>query len=300
MFLNNKYTKIYFQIITKAQSETRFKSKENYFERHHIIPKSFGGSNKKNNLVLLTAKEHFICHLLLPFMCEDHNIYKMRTAFYRMCGKQPNTVKRYTSKSYHILKTKINRLCIKENHPTYGKKLSIEHKEKIKFTKLNNGTWAQSGENHWNYGKTTSKESNIKRSVKLKGKISATKNKIYINDGVFEIAIYPDELQKYPKFKLGRLREYPKGESSPFYGKTHTDENKLKMSLQRKGIKNTEETKIKKSLCKMGEKNWHSNKVTNGEYTFISITEASKVLGIKFGTLYQWVIKEKNGWKRIN
>jgi hypothetical protein len=29
---------------------------------HHILPKSFGG----NNIVCLTFKEHYICHLLLP------------------------------------------------------------------------------------------------------------------------------------------------------------------------------------------------------------------------------------------
>jgi len=34
-------------------------------ERHHIIPKSLGGSNDKNNLVELTAREHCLVHLLL-------------------------------------------------------------------------------------------------------------------------------------------------------------------------------------------------------------------------------------------
>ena len=32
-----------------------------YYEKHHIQPKSLGGSNKKENLVRLTAREHFIC-----------------------------------------------------------------------------------------------------------------------------------------------------------------------------------------------------------------------------------------------
>lgn len=35
------------------------------FERHHIVPKSLGGSNKKENIVKLTYREHFIAHLLL-------------------------------------------------------------------------------------------------------------------------------------------------------------------------------------------------------------------------------------------
>jgi probable mobile endonuclease E len=35
------------------------------FERHHIVPKSLGGSNKKENIVKLTYREHYIAHLLL-------------------------------------------------------------------------------------------------------------------------------------------------------------------------------------------------------------------------------------------
>lgn len=34
-------------------------------ERHHVLPRSLGGTNKKTNITRLTAREHFICHLLL-------------------------------------------------------------------------------------------------------------------------------------------------------------------------------------------------------------------------------------------
>lgn len=36
-----------------------------YSERHHILPKCMGGNDAKENLVRLTAKEHFIAHKLL-------------------------------------------------------------------------------------------------------------------------------------------------------------------------------------------------------------------------------------------
>lgn len=36
-----------------------------YYEKHHIIPKSRGGSNKKDNIATLTAREHFVAHMLL-------------------------------------------------------------------------------------------------------------------------------------------------------------------------------------------------------------------------------------------
>jgi hypothetical protein len=37
-------------------------------ERHHIVPKSCGGSNELDNLVLLTYREHYVCHCLLVRM----------------------------------------------------------------------------------------------------------------------------------------------------------------------------------------------------------------------------------------
>lgn len=39
-----------------------------YGERHHIIPRSCGGCNRKWNLVKLTPEEHYKCHSLLPFI----------------------------------------------------------------------------------------------------------------------------------------------------------------------------------------------------------------------------------------
>lgn len=40
-----------------------------YTERHHVLPKCMGGSNDPENLVQLTAEEHFVAHQLL------HKIY---------------------------------------------------------------------------------------------------------------------------------------------------------------------------------------------------------------------------------
>ena len=57
----------YLKIILKAQSEHREKGKT-YFEKHHIIPKACGGTDAKNNIVLLTPEEHYICHALLPYI----------------------------------------------------------------------------------------------------------------------------------------------------------------------------------------------------------------------------------------
>ena len=56
------YQKVYDDLIAKGQTR---QSIDGYKERHHITPKSLGGSNDPSNLVDLTAREHFIAHFLL-------------------------------------------------------------------------------------------------------------------------------------------------------------------------------------------------------------------------------------------
>lgn len=106
MFLDNKYTRIYYQIIDKALSEHRKKIKGDGMERHHRIPKSLGGSNLKENLVVLTFREHFICHWLLTKMCADKNHKrKMDFAFGAMATFNANgTRKKLPSRYYTKVK----------------------------------------------------------------------------------------------------------------------------------------------------------------------------------------------------
>lgn len=65
------YRHIYVCIIAHAKSEEKLgirkKGNGNYYERHHILPKSLFPlwTKRKSNLVLLTAREHFFCHQLL-------------------------------------------------------------------------------------------------------------------------------------------------------------------------------------------------------------------------------------------
>ena len=73
IFINNKYTIWYYRIIYQAKDRNLL----GYTEKHHIIPKSLGGANEKSNISILTAREHFICHLLLTKMTSGTNKAKM-------------------------------------------------------------------------------------------------------------------------------------------------------------------------------------------------------------------------------
>lgn len=104
--LNNKYTKWYFSIVSNA----KIRVTEGYVEEHHIIPSSCGGSNASDNLVNLTAREHFICHMLLPKMTSGKNKRSMLYALRCMSNFKNgyHEGKRYIPKSailYEQLKT---------------------------------------------------------------------------------------------------------------------------------------------------------------------------------------------------
>lgn len=138
-FLDNKYTTWYFSIINNA----REKERTGYTEKHHIVPKSIGGENNTGNLVMLTAREHFICHWLLTKMVKNKKQkYQMWNAFSCMLYRENNNQKRYrvSSRTFENLKTNNSRLksemWIGKNNPMYGKTHTDEAKEKISKTHL--------------------------------------------------------------------------------------------------------------------------------------------------------------------
>lgn len=58
----NKYSRWYESLVNKAKSR---ESLSGYTERHHIVPNSFVVNNHPDNLIELTAREHYVAHLLL-------------------------------------------------------------------------------------------------------------------------------------------------------------------------------------------------------------------------------------------
>lgn len=91
------YQRIHDQIIDCAK--TRTLPSDTYIEKHHIIPRSLGGSNSKNNLVKLTAREHYIIHWLLY---KIHRTAKLAHAWNSMCMRTMDMPQRYTSHSFRF------------------------------------------------------------------------------------------------------------------------------------------------------------------------------------------------------
>ena len=144
MFFNDsKYTHWYNQLI--EQAKVRVLPRDVYTEKHHIIPQSLGGDNSVDNLVRLTAREHFVCHWLLTKMVvETKQKYQMWNAFSCMLYRERPGQERYkvSSKIFESIKTagsKIKSQRFKgennpmfgvkgKDHPSFGKDWSADHR----------------------------------------------------------------------------------------------------------------------------------------------------------------------------
>jgi hypothetical protein len=100
------YKKVYDAIIEKRRNDPPL----GYVERHHIVPRSLGGGDDPDNLVELTAREHFLCHWLLVKMCQPEDKSKMSSAFNAMCRNGNGQMR--SSKHFDAA-----RRAFSENHP---------------------------------------------------------------------------------------------------------------------------------------------------------------------------------------
>lgn len=123
IYNDTKYTRWHYAIIENARLQERAKGNGIYYESHHIIPRSLGGDNEDDNLILLTPKEHFIVHALLVRMTTGRNRRKMIFALQMMTG-----VGKYKSRlfEYHRIEHAENMSKIHR-----GKIVSIESRNKM-------------------------------------------------------------------------------------------------------------------------------------------------------------------------
>lgn len=108
-----------------------------YSECHHILPRSLGGDNGKENLVKLTAREHYIAHLLLTKFIGGEDQLKMFFAFSAMNMKSKSTLNRYqNSKLYAFLKEEFS-----ERVSEYRKKLWQNEEFRTKIIASQTASW---------------------------------------------------------------------------------------------------------------------------------------------------------------
>ena len=125
------YQDLYNQLINEARSENRAKGRGIYYEAHHIVPKCLGGEGTVQqwrthpNIILLTAREHFLAHYYLTQIYPDNS--KLVFAFWAMCNlnnnqqlRSPQDVEGY-SLLYEEVKEKCALLISQRTAPMKGR-----------------------------------------------------------------------------------------------------------------------------------------------------------------------------------
>lgn len=218
----------------------------NYTERHHMVPLSIIPGDidlpDEINLITLSAREHFISHLILSKIFQDGTIQKRNMAFALHMMTVSNTkMKRYkiSSRYYEyskiLLSESMRGINFTEDHkhkiseslkgkykgknsPNYGRRHSDATKEKMR---KNHADF--SGINHPRYGKTIKLSLEARRKISenhadfsgsknpmygKKGKNSPHFGKKWINNSEREKYVSLSELGDYINngWELGRLK----------------------------------------------------------------------------------------------
>lgn len=159
-----------------------------YYEKHHIVMKSMGGSNESENLVMLTAREHFLAHWLL------WRIYRNRKssyAFFSMCQLRRGTRKelKFSSIAYQEARESVShseetRLKLSKPRPTYsrGPNLTPEHATNIGIANLGKNK----GKTPWMKGKIHKQTSLDKMRIAKLGKPTWNAGKIIAKNCICE------------------------------------------------------------------------------------------------------------------
>ena len=126
------YSAIYCALISKRLRNPITKD-DCYVERHHIIPKSEGGSDESYNLVNLTAREHYVAHLLLAKIYKDRSMW----CAVQMMVNGGRGLRRFkfNSRLYEQARKRRNETISLsmsgENNPNFGKHLPKDTRRKI-------------------------------------------------------------------------------------------------------------------------------------------------------------------------
>lgn len=121
------YQRIYDQLIARAKDRKIYE----YSELHHITPRCIGGTDSPENLVRLTAREHFIAHALL---FKIHKTSKLAHAWFSMLRSSPGQQRKFTSRQYEKAKrahVEALKQQIGIKNPFFRKEHSAETKKKI-------------------------------------------------------------------------------------------------------------------------------------------------------------------------
>lgn len=257
LFFDNKYTRWYYQIIKSATN----RECGGYTEIHHIIPVCFyitnrskglrpgwleGDPNTTNNLVKLTAREHFVCHWLLT----------------KMVISNPARIKmEYALSSFRRSMIRIGLPLTSIEYERLKLAYTLSHKGRIR------GPSSLKGKKHlgppklwWNNGHQESKSimppaadwSKGRLPSPLSGKPNSSKGRKWWNNGIVQVMQESSPGENWESGKL--FRPYSQDKTGR-RGKTyqpHSQETRAKISKANSGRKRSSATREQMSKDRTG------------------------------------------------
>ena len=219
LFFNMDYKKVYNQLIEYAKQNPLAK----YKEQHHIVPKAEGGSDDKSNLIKLTARQHYIAHLLLAKIYDDVKMHRAVLMMQSISKCHKRNFK-FNSRLYDAIRNK------------YSEKIS--------------------GENHWNYGKPAWNKG-IQLSYEQKEKIRKALTGHHLQESTKEKLRNKTHTDEWK----AKMSEKMSGKNNPFYGKSHTPETMKRIKTKLTGRQRSKDACEKASISMHKLKWWNNGKV---------------------------------------
>jgi hypothetical protein len=182
---------------------------DGYTEVHHIVPVSMGGSNDKDNLIALTARQHYVAHWMLARALGG----SAARAFFMMSnfGRYGNV----NSTTYEIARKEYAQqvsLQLKENPNTYV--MTDEIRQKMRQSAL---------------GRKLSEATKAKISAAQVGRVYDDEFKRNVSEGLKGKATRGTGWSQSEETKR-KIGDAQVGALNHRYGKKHTMETRIKMA----------------------------------------------------------------------
>ena len=214
------YLKHYDLLINRAKSRVK---PSGYCERHHVVPRCMGGDNSVENLVWLTASEHYVAHQLLVKMHPESRSLAHAALF--MSTKGANHKR--NNKMYSWLKSRASLAMTGSGNPMFGKECPTKGKkhteetlkilsEKAKARKHTDATKKKIGEAQ--KGRKATNET-IEKLCKVQQDVAKKRKELGI-----KLTASEETKQKMSKAHKGKRA----GEKHPLFGKKRSEKSKQK------------------------------------------------------------------------
>ncbi len=186
--------KVYNNLCYSRKEMNRNKGDGGYYESHHIMPRWMGGNDSDDNLVLLTAREHYIAHYLLFRHYKDRS----SSASFHLMNNSCNSEYR-DSRKYEELRVFQSKLWSGDNNPSKRADVRAKISEKVKGK--GNGMYGRVGDKNPAY-----KMKHTEEFLNYKRKLHGTK--IKYKGVIYDSIRYAEKITGISRYKLKKLNEF--------------------------------------------------------------------------------------------